>query len=179
MNTTTSTASGTSNLSSLDCGTRRGAERCEADHTRVPCKGPSQCAPTRLCKGRAEGRSPMDVGQNPKSEILRGCRDSSLPRVLGVSPNSPFFFPQEWGTKGVETEVRAARFLDSRLRGNDRLQKRCRRSSPAGGLGVSNIGRTQGSPLRGAIGYGACRGPKVLCVSFSSPKNGGSKGVER
>ena len=48
---------------------------------------------------RAEGRSLVDVGQNPKSEILRGCRDYSLPRVWGCAPIS-FLFPQEWGTKG-------------------------------------------------------------------------------
>jgi len=33
--------------------------------------------------------------------VSRRCRDSSLPRVLGVSPNSPIS-PQEWGTRGLK-----------------------------------------------------------------------------
>jgi hypothetical protein len=36
-----------------------------------------------------------------KSEVPRECRDSSLPGVLGVSPNS-LFPPKTGGSKGVQ-----------------------------------------------------------------------------
>ena len=49
--------------------------------------------------GCAEGRSPSGVGPNPKSEILRGCRDESLPRVWGCPPNL-FLLPPRMGDQG-------------------------------------------------------------------------------
>ena len=40
--------------------------------------------------------------------VSRRCRDSSLPRVLGVSPNSPIS-PQEWGTRGLKAVCQTSR----------------------------------------------------------------------
>ena len=48
--------------------------------------------------GRAEGRSPSKMGRNPKSEILRGCRDSSLPRVWGCPPSYELSAISSWLT---------------------------------------------------------------------------------
>ena len=50
--------------------------------------------------GRAEGRSPFSAGR--RRPILKRCRRRLLPGVWGCPPCS-FLFPQEWGTKGVET----------------------------------------------------------------------------
>jgi len=43
----------------------------------------------------------VDVGQNPKSEILRGCKGFVPAEGLGVSPNSLFISPKIGGS-GVE-----------------------------------------------------------------------------
>ena len=58
---------------------------------------------------------------------------------LRVSLRTFFSLPQEWGIKGVENGISGQSlvcFLDSRLRGNDRL-KEVQEKTPAGGLGVS------------------------------------------
>jgi len=54
--------------------------------------------------GARRGRSRVDAGQDPKSEILRGCRDSSLPRVWGCPPIL-FSHPPRVGVRGLKRVV--------------------------------------------------------------------------
>ena len=61
--------------------------------------GALQCAPTYSTTGRAEERSLLDMGPNPKPQEGAGI----LPcRGFGGVPQFSFFFPQEWGNKGVD-----------------------------------------------------------------------------
>jgi hypothetical protein len=55
-----------------------------------------------MTAGFGSGHPPCDMGSRFRGNCKRGCRDSSLPRVLGVSPN--YTISPKSGGPGVESE---------------------------------------------------------------------------
>jgi hypothetical protein len=98
-----------------DWGAKRVDSGQHRDGTAGCCRGPGYVSPSHPCPlpsrergspyaGRAEGRSPMDAGHNPKSEIPRGCRDSSLPRVWGYPPILFLLPPRMGDQRGLKDD---------------------------------------------------------------------------